>query len=375
MDVDVTFIGLCSFLNLTNTNPEMPEPSVILIRTDPAANIDQAVHKAGQLTEHLPFIAFDSAAVKVDDATGFKDLPAPNIAPIDKVNFDFPDKLENAGTFQYLPLTNAVLTIENQPAGALKVDESYGDVAKKDEYWPGTENQWNRDLVPKKTEKPSSSAVAAFMRFGGGTITAGHLSKNDWQFRDGEKVTITRKFAREVHYTFSPAGDEVVITISALDGSAASPRTLRFSPVANSGPLTIWIGNSTERGIAFATQHVSHINAGPGFGDHFAFLNQIVKLDSGSAVGPIPFEVPAASASDPVSTSPSPFTPMSASVSRRPSRSKLTEASAGAPAAGGDAALLAKATKNGGQKEGGEGGGGDEEAGYCGPQNGSGGPP
>jgi len=341
MDVDVTFIGLCSFLNLKNDNPSMPEPSVILIRTDPGANFGPALHASGDLTVHTPFIAFDSAAVKVDDGTGFKAVSVPQIAEQNMGNFDSPEKLQNAATFSFLTLSNAELTIENLPPGTPAVDVSYGDVAKKDDYWPGTKNQWNRDLVPKPKQRPSSSVVAAFLRFGGGKISAGYISKNEWEFRDEkQKATHKGRFAREVHYTFPQDGKEVVIVISALDGSGTPPRTLRFSPVDDNGPLTIWIGNSTERGIAFATQHVSSLQAG--FGDHFAFLNQVVKLNAftglvhglqldlgaGSARGPIPVEITPASASAPV-----------------PEGGPLEKS------------------------------GGEEETGYCGPQNGSGGPP
>jgi hypothetical protein len=334
VEVDMVFFGLCSFLNLNSSNSSMGEPSVILIRTDAeAVALNPALLGSGTLTVHTPFMAFDSKTVRVDDATGFNSVKPPVIARENLANFDFPGKLRRAASFRYLPLANAELTIQNAPGGALTVDPSYAKIAKKDVYWPGTANQWNRDFVPKATQKPSSSVVAVFLRFGGGTIYAGHISKNKWEFRFQPEDTIsTHKdtFAREVHYKFPIQDGELLIGIGALDDPTKPPKLLRFSPVvANGSPMTIWIGNSTERGIAFATQHVSPRRIGDG--GHFVFLNQVVKAAPALGVGPIPYEI----------------APQSATATP----AKTAEA------------------------ENAEEPGGEDETGFCGPHNANGGPP
>ena len=59
-EVEISFAGLCSFLNLSRRNPTMPDPSVILVRTDDAPE-----------ERHIPYIAFDSDSVSVDEGGSF----------------------------------------------------------------------------------------------------------------------------------------------------------------------------------------------------------------------------------------------------------------------------------------------------------------
>ncbi|HEV7425792.1 MAG TPA: hypothetical protein VGQ46_05455 [Thermoanaerobaculia bacterium] len=314
MDVEIVFTGLCSFLNVNGQNETMTEPSVIIVRTDDHAGHDMPgmdlssvssstsvtgsgpptsdaaaganpPHAAGS-HEHIPYIAFDTTnATLVDDATGAE--PADLAPVVDAPNGRF---LRLAGA---APLPEAVLIgIEGDTPGKPTVDPSYAKVVMKDKYWPQAKDQWNRDFVPEPAKngisnKPSKSAVVAFLRFGQGKIYADRICPFFWHFDIPGGGSLEDNFAEEVIYSgFTHPGDDVVITLKTLD-TEDLVRTLRFSPkVAGQAKLTIFIGNNVEGDMDNSINRLPPSSINP-TGHHFAFLNQVAAASLKTS-GPIP---------------------------------------------------------------------------------------
>lgn len=284
MSVKIVFSGLCSFLNPKNNNTTMPEPSVIVLRTDlsiPLEHSDEHGHAHNDFADiqikHIPFLAFDSRKVLVSDARGFQ--RASRVDPL----------------FWFRELDGVLLKIEGFNAKPLTVDPSFDRVVSRDKYWPGTENQWNRAFVPVKGELPLKSAVHAFLRFGGGILSAGRLSRVQWQFVIPEKPTYIDYFAEEVSYSdFLAAEDKLVIKVLDLT-TEREITTLQFTSRDDrsdgSNDIVIFIGNNTEQGIKEGFLRRSDENAQPSDGRHMVFLNQVASPHV-RIPAPIPVPVP-----------------------------------------------------------------------------------
>lgn len=285
LDVEIVFNGLCSFLNVRGTNNYMPEPSVILVRTDkepppnthPPKGMDMGGgdHSGGSVphpVEHKSFLAFDSKTIRIDDASGF-------------------NRVAEKPDFWSLELSGVLIKIKDDN-GHPTVDGSYDDVLKKDDYWPEAANLFNRDYVPESGKKPKKTAVNAFLRFGSGTITAGRLSTVQWKFIRNDGKTHINYFAEEVVYSgFGHSGETVVIELYDLFTDQLL-RTLIFSARSNDvHKLTLFIGNNTKAGIVDALNRAPDKNAQPKDGSHVAFLNAVADPDV-SPYAPIPQAVP-----------------------------------------------------------------------------------
>jgi hypothetical protein len=280
MQVDIVFTGLCSFLNVCDVNPLMPEPSVILVSTNGHA----AQHR------HRPYIAFDNTKVTVDPAD----------------NLEFVKKTQDQ--FSFLPfeadLQGVLLTVDTAPQGTPVVHPSYlgkdgvKGVVRRDDYWKEAINQFNPAFVPEKGGKPKKTAVDAFMRFGGGAIWADRLCQVKWIFTKPDGTVIHEgNFPEEVVYSFQNSGDDVVITLTDLD-SGDVKRTLHFS-LKQAGPqMTLNMGNNIDDDMDNAVQRrvTEKVRDDPGDLDHFTFLNQTAPAGTPPAplikLGPQPKDPP-----------------------------------------------------------------------------------
>ncbi|HEX2831565.1 MAG TPA: hypothetical protein VHW00_01040 [Thermoanaerobaculia bacterium] len=334
MDVEIVFSGLCAFHNVRDINSTMPEPSVILIRTDneppssvaPSASIatassgstssadrlssvslkssrvsaalesrgnrtreeiddeksaliaaqiaqrsPQAAPRSGQASGgraaavddsdvHIPYLAFNTGNATVDDPTGFVDV-------------DF------APGFKLLQLNGVEIVIQNDPPGAPTVDPSYDLVLKKDAYWPEAKDQWNRDFVPLRGEKPKKTAVAGWMRFGSGTISSDQRSPVAWKFdaRPGFPQ-LSGFYNLEVIYSgFPHSGNTIVIELRDLETGVLIRDPLVFSPVSpTQDTLTLFIGNADPNDVDNALLRAPLADMPDN--DHFRFLNRVAGV-------------------------------------------------------------------------------------------------
>jgi hypothetical protein len=285
MEVEIAFVGLCSFINPCDDNDELTEPSVILVRTPPMRDDSQYMAQSGQAMPppppnaqdtHIPFIAFDSTTVAVGDITDFKRIPHT--------------------PFYYLPfqgkLRGVELQIENNPPaerGEISVDESYHFIVKKSDYWPESNHNWDRKMVPKKGGKPKASKVAVFMKFGAGRIHARRRSAHKWAFRDANGcIRLFGHFYREAVYSdFRHTVNSVVFKVLSLKNGSAAHDDLEFY-VKSGRKLKLWIGNlAEEKDLLFEFDGTKGEQCQVKGSTHFAYLNAV----SSNGGGPIPYAV------------------------------------------------------------------------------------
>jgi hypothetical protein len=260
MKVDLVFTGLCSFLNVDGHNSTMGDPAVIAVQSP--------MQGMPGMASHVAFIAYDTTITAVDDDTGFITITK---APECKY-LEIPDGVE--------------ISIVNHPAVIVPViptvDQTYyNSVVRKDDYWPEAKDQWNRDYVPAAGNKPKSTAVKFYMRFGSGALSAGRVSDVKWRFkRPYGSGYFEGNFAEEVVYGFSQTDSEVVVEFRSLDHpeNAAPVKSLRFSPIQTD--VTIFIGNNVESDFANAVRRTVVVKATKQ-NDHFKHLNAIAGLGDG----------------------------------------------------------------------------------------------
>jgi hypothetical protein len=312
MEAEIIFSGLCAFHNVRDKNPTMPEPSVILVRTDDeqeaapesitesvsvkptplfsprvaavvrerwkrsrrktrprATSYEEKVEKGPSADDpadrtpdvHIPHISFDSNKVRVNEEAEelFQQVP---MAP----------------GFRFTTLNGVEIEIENDPPAKPNVDPSYTkQVLNKDRYWPEARNRWNRDFVPERGQQPKRRAVVGFMRFGSGTISPGKLSPVQWKFERNGNGPLVDTFAEEVVYSgFPHSGREVVLRLLDLE-TRELIRELRFSPLMpEAEQVTLFIGNNDSNDIDSAVQR--RVPADVLDNDHFRFLNRIASI-------------------------------------------------------------------------------------------------
>jgi len=252
MQADIVFTGLCAFLNADGQNTTMGDPAVIAVQT-PNDN-----------PHHIPFLAFNSTEVTVDNDTGFVVIP-------------------QAQDHKYLELGTYEIEIDGQPPAQPTVTQSYFDyLLRKDDYWPEAKDSWDRKYVPKKGDKPSRDAVKFYMRFGAGTLRAGRIALVRWYFQRRAGAAFAGNFAEEVVYSFTQAAGPVIIKVLNLaDGTLV--RTLKFDALSN-GNVTLFLGNNTISDMATAVARSVTVQVKDTSGEHFMYLNAI----AGQGDGPTP---------------------------------------------------------------------------------------
>jgi hypothetical protein len=255
----------------------MGEPSVIAVQDADADHGHGHGAHAHHHEPHIAFLAFRKADVQVDDPAGFQDvLPT--------------------GEYSYVALDGKELVIEGNLPGVPSVDPSYGNVVRKDDYWPEARDDWNRDYVPARGGRPKKSAVKAYLRFGAGLISADRISAVEWEFPMLNGGVHRGHFAEEVIYSgFSHSPETVEITLVDLpdgrgdgDERRAASRTLRFSqrPGATARRLTLFVGNLMARDMEVAVRRQVTTRLSTTTGDHFKYLNRVAARRQGD--GPLP---------------------------------------------------------------------------------------
>lgn len=237
-NVEIVFLGLCTFLNLENTRPDMPPASVIVHR-DPH-------HNAYIGFRHKDVTMSGGSAVTSGDYS---------ILPLDGVQL-----LLNDDWSKSPDLTGKDL---DKVAQALKIaDIPLGN--------------WNTNRVPLPGKLPDPSEVSGYLEFGGGKLSGGRVSKIDWEFRDrtgkpSDKQAKDKnyKFAESVVYAFPVDGDSLVIKTISLNGSGM--RKLTFKSIGGA-PLKIFIGNSMDP----AEDMEGTAQPPAGASEHFATFYEVV---------------------------------------------------------------------------------------------------
>lgn len=311
MNVEIVFTGLCSILNPQGKNTTMPDPSVILVRTDdqkaaelksldvrssnghdekvwsmvkrrPRPSADQVTkdaeeepshdhaeeHEGHEGHEHVPFIAY-------------------NIDTTQLLNDSESEEVPMSDGFRFRRLKGQEITIDGHAAGQPDAnDPSLDKLVSRDAYWPEAENQWNHDFVPEPggPGKPTKSAVVGFMRFGKGKLTASRICPFEWVFPKLDGTELRGNFAEEVVYSFPHEADEVVIRLTDLDDDQRVEE-LRFSQLPDGGEtMTLFIGNNMldDMDNAVDRRFPSSIKNNT----HFEFLNRTAAIAKGA--GPLP---------------------------------------------------------------------------------------
>ena len=277
VNVEIVFVGLCSFLNTEDKNDTMPEPSVILVRTpEDKAHLHSAccAGSDAESVEHTAFIAYNSNEAWVSDPSGFY-------------------QVDPQRPFFYYALDGVEVRIKDNPIETPddkpSVDESYHFVAKKDDYWPEVKNQWDRLYVPERGDYPDSGKVAAFMKFGKGRVYAQNRTRHRWAFRDVYgTLRLIGHFLREVVYTDFPHTEEkLAIALYSLDDQNLV-HEFYFKALDDRPTIRLWIGNlmkSDLLGGLTGAREKANANAGA----HFAFLNAVAGY--GLEQGPIPIPI------------------------------------------------------------------------------------
>ncbi|HEX2834704.1 MAG TPA: hypothetical protein VHW00_16955 [Thermoanaerobaculia bacterium] len=210
--VEIIFVGLCSILNPRDQIANMPPPSAIIMRR----------------TNHETFIAFDSNTVTVTGVTA---------TPISGSRFSKIDFLADGEE----------LTFNDDRTKLPSVDNSFDDVARFKTYSRIASPAWDPNFIPLRGKVPKKGVVAAYVEFGGGTLSAARKTAVLYQFAlNGEALEVSKAscFAREVHYTFTSTGDGLLIEARSLDDG--SKRSMLFKPKGGSSRVEVWIGNSMD---------------------------------------------------------------------------------------------------------------------------------
>ena len=253
---EIIFVGLCSFLNVHNTASfEMPPPSVIVLQE-----------------HHTPFLAFDADEVEAVDGNG---------AAI--------GQQIGISAYRYVELKGEELTVINAPNGLPTVAASFDAIAKASAYAPESKmDEYDRDYIPRGNGRPSKKVVAAFLRFGGGTLARGRLTNVPYvfQLKDGREKTISGRFAEEGIYSFP--GESIRIDASDLETRALT-RKMVFTPKktgnGTASGVRIWIGAAPVSAAGADAEIIGAIRGkqhGPySDGDHLAMLNVMFTAAQG----------------------------------------------------------------------------------------------
>jgi len=270
MKANIVITGLCALLNVKDENARMPEPSMIMPVTNlPHAHDPDKDHR--EHPPHIPFIAFDTSIVKVDKPDDF--------TPV-----------RYATKFAFLRLDGKEILIKGLPLKALKVDSTYNAIADIHNYWPAARSQWNSAYVPARGHDPSPSAVAAFMRFGGGDLSSSQPTEVFWAFKDSSgTVTDCRKFSREAIYHIETPAESIVIALR--DMSTSCTKQFEFELIAGER-IEIWLGNNTANDMAVTLKRGAYLKRRRS--THFAHLHKF----STATDGPIPEPLEKAAASN-----------------------------------------------------------------------------
>ena len=223
----VVVVGLCTILNMKNTDSKMVAPSVIC--------------ESPSMSNHVAFIAFK---------TGEFTSTTPNL--IQPVPF-------SAGAYQYVQLHGEEISLGGVDVSKTPdaSDPGLSQLPRMPKFAKITGTvPYNRSHVPDRGNKPT--AVGSFMRLGEGTLRADFFTVNDWIFRDEKNpknVSSSGKFPREIRYEF-PLTPNFTIGLGSATLSAAT-----------ANPSDIWVGSAPVDQIILHIQRFEPKTYVPGY--HF----------------------------------------------------------------------------------------------------------
>jgi hypothetical protein len=304
MEVELVFTGMATFVNLYNEDEKIIGPSMILLKADDIPHEEHAAGMAGMPmpgmggenalppvappgnnnppagnnpdpNKHIPFIAFDSRLVSVDNMAGF-------------------EPVTGAPFYLYRSLDGVEITIQGHNDSVPIVDSSFGYVVSRDMYWPESKGRWNHDVVPLAGNQPKKTVAKALFRFGQGRISAGRLCPFRWRFTKLNGDTFSRHFAEEVSYSYSNSEESlIVVKLLDLENTKLEIEKLHFQllpgkvvadPTNGAGvvdrtdsKLTLFIGNNTEPDMQTAVRR-ARTDGISGPTHHFAVFNSVVNV-------------------------------------------------------------------------------------------------
>lgn len=265
---EIIFVGLCSIINARNqdTSGYLPPPSAIVMkRLVPVV--------------HYTFIAFDADETSMTGETA---------TPVSSSHYSAVDF--KAGGEE--------LAFNDDHTRLPAVDSSFDGVANFNTYSGIASPTWITDYIPKPNNLPKPDAVAAYVEFGGGTISAERLTKVKYDFTvKGVPADKDRAqcYQREVHYKFTPTGDGLLIEAHSLVGG--TKRSMLFKPKGNVTNIKVWIGSSMDPYGDFVRKEPQVHNQD---GEHFRTFYESEQRPDNVNTDPIPRPVAYDCAGNPV---------------------------------------------------------------------------
>ena len=268
MEIEFVFSGICNFINMKNDDSSIIGPSVILIKADDERLQEGHVHEGHDHehppaptvppdNKHIPYLAYDSRLVRVNDDFGFKSVP--KVQP-----------------FRFLRIGDVEVQIQNHGVGVPVIDSTFDYVIDDDDFGIASQ-RWNRDAVPRPDGRPKKSVVASWMRFGRGKMSGGRLCPFKWRITTVTGQTFERHFAEEATYSFEETEESSVAILLADLEDGKVERRLIFTPVEGCTKVTLFVGNNIAADMDTAVSRRRPAGAISRAG-HFAFFNNLLDL-------------------------------------------------------------------------------------------------
>lgn len=211
--IDIVFVGLCTLLNVQNTDSRLPPPSVLVMRHQQTAS--------DPVRTHVAFVAFKTDDLASDG--GFTPHPVPG-----------PDT-----RYQYIELDGVEIELNDDwsgpPTPVSKPDLAIMSVYAKQQL------DFDERVVPRPGERPQDRSVGGFVQLGTGAISTARPTDCKWVFaKPGTKgdPKDARSYAREIRYKFHSASASPTLRLRRFDGSYEGNIQLKSQTQA------LWIGSS-----------------------------------------------------------------------------------------------------------------------------------
>ena len=258
-EAEISFVGLCTFINVGGANRNIVGPSVIFPRT--------GSQSLGSKEEHFVFLAYKREVVSAEGLT---------FEPMDEFDVFFFDR-------------SYEVRILGDLTGIPRTLPTFQTVAGIDDYWPrGMKYPWNPDYVPPRYQQPNSEKVVGFVHIGGGTLAGRWITQVEWVFEDEETGHKLRdRFAREALYSLPLDTRSVALEMVSFGHGSAERTVVRFSPAASDATqIPIWLGSCGKDYLVDTLRR--NTPDGTATGEHFRALNLVRAVPDNHAEGPVP---------------------------------------------------------------------------------------
>jgi hypothetical protein len=273
MEIEFVITGICNFINMKNEDTTIIGPSVLLLKADDDRLLeghDHGGHEHGDHghgnppeppapvdNNHIPYLAFDTRLVRVNDDFGFNEV-------------------RNAKSYKFLRIDDVEVEIQNHGRGVPVLDSTFDYVIDDADF--GIQSpRWNRDAVPRPDGRPRKSVVTAWMRFGRGKMSGGRLCPFKWRITTVTGQTFERHFAEEAVYSYEETEEKIVAVVLRDLEDGKAERRLVFTPVDGCNKVTLFLGNNIAADMDVAVRRKRPTAAISPAG-HFAFFNNILDL-------------------------------------------------------------------------------------------------